>query len=170
MNKRVLTVLVILGTLALSTPTNSQAASVKDIILSDVDPGHANGTVVKYYDELTPEQQAQYSSNYDAGLGYVISPVATVSWIDNGVRYTQTTKILIVALDSGHVVVPMSLLCSHSGCSGGCSVTGCDPSTVGGKGSCSGATCTGTACGAQNPSCSKTSGLNSSSLAVFGTI
>ncbi|GAB4370054.1 MAG: hypothetical protein Kow0062_04430 [Acidobacteriota bacterium] len=149
---------------------SAQAASVKSIILAEVDPGGENGTVVSFYDELTPEQKAQFASNFDDGQGYFISPVATVTWTADGIQYTETTKIFIVPVDGGAVVVPMSVTCSHSGCANACSPDGCTPTGEGKNVSCSGATCSGTECGSQNPTCSKTSSTAKTSFLMFGSV
>lgn len=162
--------LLVAGAIAASAIAPSEAASVKNIILEEVDPGGTNGTVVSYYAELTPEQQAEFASNYDDGQGYYISPVATVSRTAGGMHYTETTSIFIVPLGAGSVVVPISVTCSHSGCSQGCTVTGCSATSVDNKPACTGASCSGKGCGAQNPSCSKTESTAKSSFLVFGSV
>lgn len=146
------------------------ADSVKDIILAEVDPGGTNGTVVSYHDELTPEQEAQFASNKEAGLGYFISPVATVTRTSGGVRYAETTKIFIVPLDGGAVVVPLSVKCTHSGCTQASSPAGCGPTKIDGQPACSGASCSGDGCGAQDPSCSKVESTDRRSFLMFGSV
>lgn len=170
MIRRVPILLLVAAVVAMVAVTYTHAASVKSIILAEVDPGGTNGTVASFYDELTPEQKAQFASNFDDGQGYFISPVATVTWTADGVRYTETTKIFIVPVDGGAVVVPMSVTCSHSGCANACSPDGCAPTGEGKDVSCSGATCSGTECGSQNPTCSKTSSTAKASFLMFGSV
>ena len=169
MIRRVAIFLLLAGAVALAAVTYSEAASVKSIILEEVDPGGANGTVVSFYDELTPEQKSEFSSNLDDGQGYFISPVATVSWSGGGASYTETSRIFIVPVGGG-AVVPISVKCSHSGCSNACTADGCVPTGEGKDISCTGATCGGEKCGIQNPTCSKTTTTEKSAFLVFGSV
>jgi len=170
MTRRVPIILLTVGAVALAAVTSSEAASVKSIILDEVDPGGTNGTVASFYDELTPEQRSEFSSNLDAGLGYFISPVATVSRSGSGVHYTETTRIFVVPLGGGGVVTPLAVTCSHSGCANSRTANGCAPTGEGGEISCSGATCGGKECGSQNPVCSKTTTTERSAFLKFGSV
>ncbi|MBP7147156.1 MAG: hypothetical protein KBD01_06405 [Acidobacteria bacterium] len=159
--------------LAFATAMKSDAANVKDIILDEVDPGRVNGTVASYYDELTPELQAQFSTNFNAGQGYYITPVVNISWAAGGVQYVQTTRIHLVPLNGGQIVVPMAVTCTHSGCSGAfCTTLGCNVTLDGaGLPACTGASCSGvSSCTVQTPTCSKTETVGTQGLAVFGAI
>ncbi len=174
MIRRILAVSVVLGALAISAVANSEAASVKDIILAEVDPGGVNGTVVLFYDELTPEQEAEYSSSFENGDGYFISAQSTVTWIDAGVRYTQIKSIFVVPLGDGDVVVPLGVTCSHSGCNSLCTTSGCNRTKDSvGKPACSGAKCedsSGSPCAGQNPTCSKLESTDTSFFLAFGSV
>ncbi len=150
--------------------TAASAASLKDVILDEIDPGRLNGTVVSYQEELSPEQQTEFTSNLQAGQGYFITPRAVVSWVSDGIQHVKTVMIFLVPLQSGARVTPVAVSCQHSGCSNQCTVTGCTLTTVNGLPACSGASCQGQACG--NPNCSKTESTSvglGSDLLLFGT-
>ncbi len=170
MTGRIPIILLAVGAVALAAVTSSEAASVKSIVLDEVDPGGTNGTVASFYDELTPEQKSEFSSNLEGGLGHFISPVATVSRTDSSAHYVETTRIFIVPLRGGSVVVPISVTCTHSGCVNSSTADGCAPTGEGGDISCSGATCSGKECGSQNPVCSKTTTTERSAFLVFGSV
>ncbi|MCU0225651.1 MAG: hypothetical protein MUF27_16625 [Acidobacteria bacterium] len=164
--------LVTLGIIALFGAADSQATAVKDIIVNAVDPGHANTTIVRWFDELTPEQQVAFDSSFNAGDGYYIAPTATVTWTENGTLYVKTTTIFIVPLNGGQTVVPMAVTCTHSGCTGECTTSGCNKGTdSNGKPECSGVSCkNGVVTCSQNPNCSKTESTAASAFLLFGTI
>lgn len=171
MIRRVLSFSGMLAIVALAAISFSMAENVKTIILNEVDPGGVNGTIAKYHDEMTSAELDEYQTNYDDGLGYYISPVATVTRIDNGDTVTETHKMLIVSINAGSTVIATRVTCTHSGCTGGCYVGGCHPTTEPGSSlpACSGATCTGGSCGS-SPNCSKSESTSSLSLIVFGSI
>lgn len=166
MLRRTLVTAVLAAALSLVAVTDLQAATVKQIILAEVDPGGAQGTQVKFYDELTPEQQAEFNASYVGGQGYFISARVTVTWTSGETQYVDTTGIFIVTIGGGGTIVPVSVTCHHSGCGSGCKTDGCRPDPSGG---CSGATCGGTACSGA-PICSKTETLSTSGFVAFGSI
>lgn len=168
MSKRTLVTAVLAAALSLFAVTDLQAATVKQIILAEVDPGGAQGTQVKFYDELTPEQQAEFNASYETDKGTFISAVATLAWKSGEVKRVQTTGIFIVLIDGGRIVVPVSVTCRHSGCGPGCEVAGCNPAVVNGSVVCSGGSCNGSNC--EGPICSKSTTLSASGFVVFGSI
>lgn len=165
MSKRTLVTAVLAAALSLVAVTDLQAATVKQIILAEVDPGGAQGIQAKFFDELTPEEQAEFNANHLGGQGTFISARVTVTWTSGETQYVDTTGIFIVTIGGGSTVVPISVTCHHSGCGGGCQTKGCEPDPSGG---CSGATCVGSGCG--NPICGKTETLSASGFVAFGSV
>ena len=165
---RVLSFSGMLAIVALAAISFSMAENVKTIILNEVDPGGVDGIIAKYHDEMTSAEQDEFQTNYDDGLGYYLSPLANVMRIVDGVTTYAATQMFIVPIGNGDVVVAISVTCTHSGCHGTCTTTGCSLGTTAGKPSCSGATCTGSGCG--NPGCSKSESTSSLSLMLFGSI
>ncbi|GAB4370041.1 MAG: hypothetical protein Kow0062_04410 [Acidobacteriota bacterium] len=66
MIRRVSILLLAAAVVAMPVAIYSHAARVKSIILAEVGPGGENATVMTFYDELTPEQKAEFVSTHES--------------------------------------------------------------------------------------------------------
>ena len=152
---------------ALLIATAALADDVKDLFLSEIDPGGSRGMVVNYYSELTSTEQSTFDSLVSSGGGYLITPTVVAVATVGGNKITTTSNIYVGEISST-LASALDTNCTTT-CPGQCETHGCLPRTDGGGPYCSTASCIGASvppCGT-SPQCTKATSTASSAFLKY---